>query len=215
MSTGRIDPLFETLFRSTVATEDLSSAAPVRVAGTRARAGNAMNRTRSALLDGARRSVEESGTKITMSQVAAAGGVAKATLYNHFRTREAVLAALLEDEIGRLVEVARSADDLTGALLAIGAALSDSWVLRSLSKLDPAITVALGLIDLTAPGWRSARDAVREQLDRAGLAGTSTILRWLSSFFLTPGDASTIAADVAILVAGLPALRAEGTARTA
>ena len=33
----------------------------------------------------------QTGTKITMSQIAANAGVAKATLYNHFRTRDAVL----------------------------------------------------------------------------------------------------------------------------
>jgi AcrR family transcriptional regulator len=215
MSTGRVDPLFETLFRSTAVTEDLSSAAPVRVAGTHARAGNAMNRTRAALLDGARRAVEESGTKITMSQVAAGAGVAKATLYNHFRTREAVLSALLDHEISRLIESARGAENLSEALVATGAALSDNWLVRSLSKLDPATLVALGRIDLSAVGWRLVRDAVREQLDHAGLGGTSTVLRWLSSFLLTPGDATTIAGDVAVLIAGLPTLRTQDAALTA
>ncbi|MGH8859636.1 MAG: TetR family transcriptional regulator, partial [Jatrophihabitantaceae bacterium] len=100
------DPLFDTLFRSTArpaAPPAIASAAPVRETGTRSRAGNAMNRTRGALLDGARRAVETSGTKITMAQVAAAAGVAKATLYNHFHTREAVLDALLLDEVAVLV----------------------------------------------------------------------------------------------------------------
>src|ERR1700760_960026 len=112
------DPLFDTLFRSTAiaaAPPAIASAAPVREAGTRARAGNAMNRTRAALLDGARRAVEESGTKLTMSQVAVASGVAKATLYNPFRPRDAVLSALLEDETARLVDLARTADDLPAA----------------------------------------------------------------------------------------------------
>ena len=98
------DPLFDTLFRPTTVAPAIASAAPVRAAGTRSRAGNAMNRTRAALLDGARRSVEVNGTKITMAQVAAAAGVAKATLYNHFRTREAVLSALLAAEVAKLVD---------------------------------------------------------------------------------------------------------------
>jgi AcrR family transcriptional regulator len=215
MSTGRTDPLSETLFRSTVAPVDLSSAAPVRAGGLHARAGNAMNRTRTALLDGARRAVEQSGTKVTMSQIAAASGVAKATLYNHFRTREAVLDALAEAEIAGLIELARAADDLTGALIAVGEALSGNWMLRSLGELDPSTLVTLGRIDLSAPGWRAARDAVREQLDHAGLGGSLTVLRWLSSFFLTPGDSTSIAGDVAVLVAGLPALRVADAARTA
>src|SRR4051812_34679773 len=96
------DPLFDTLFRPTALPPAIASAAPVRERGTRTRAGNAMNRTRTALLEGARRAVLVNGTKITMSQVAAAAGVAKATLYNHFRTREAVLAALVVDEVHAL-----------------------------------------------------------------------------------------------------------------
>src|SRR6266487_1406018 len=103
---GSSDPLFDTLFRPTAPSPQMASAAPVRPAGTRSRAGNAMNRTRAALLEGARRAVEVNGTKITMGQVAAGAGVAKATLYNHFRTREAVLSALLADEVSRLVDQA-------------------------------------------------------------------------------------------------------------
>src|SRR6478735_3257424 len=123
-----VDPLFDTLFRSTAlpaAPPPIASAAPVREAGTRSRAGNAMNRTRAALLDGARRAVEVSGTKITMAQIAAAAGVAKATLYNHFRTREAVLDALLLDEVARLVDRAAGLP-VHDALAATAAALSDN-----------------------------------------------------------------------------------------
>jgi AcrR family transcriptional regulator len=213
--TGRVDPLIETLFRSTALPEDRSSAAPVRTTGTRARAGNAMNRTRAALLDGARRAVEESGTKITMAQVAAGAGVAKATLYNHFRTRDAVLAALLDDEVERLIEVARDAPDLPSALTAVAEALSGSWLLRTLTRLEPAKVAALARVELTAPGWRSAREAARERLDQAGVAGDGTVLRWVSSYLVTPGDRSSIAADVAVLIAGLPALHPAEAARTA
>jgi AcrR family transcriptional regulator len=141
--------------------------------------------------------------------------VAKATLYNHFRTRDAVLDALAEAELARLIELARTAADLSGALVAVAEALSGSWMLRSLGELDSSALVALGRIDLSAPGWRAARDAVREQLDRAGLGGSLTVLRWLSSFFLTPGDSASIAGDVAVLVAGLPTLRVEDAVRTA
>src|SRR5947209_6872486 len=97
------NPLIDTLFRPTTVSPVVASAAPVRERGTRTRAGNAMSRTRTALLGGAARAVEVSGTKITMAQVAAAGGVAKATLYNHFRTRGAVLAALVEHEVDTVI----------------------------------------------------------------------------------------------------------------
>src|SRR5215475_4066644 len=154
------DPLIDTLFRPTAAPLQDASAAPVRVAGTRSRAGNAMNRTRAALLVGARRAVEASGTKITMAQVAAAAGVAKATLYNHFRTREAVLSALLADEVTRLVEAA-SGRPLAEALEGTATSLSEHPLLRVLARLEPATLAALGRVDPAVDGWREARDAVR------------------------------------------------------
>ncbi len=142
-----------------------------------------------------------------MAQVALAGGVAKATLYNHFRTREAVLSALLEDEVNRLIRLAQAETDLGGALVCVASELSQNWMLRTLGELDPATLMQLARIDLGGEGWRAARDAVREHLERAGRRGTMTVLRWFSSFVLTPGDTASITADAAVLLAGLPVRR--------
>ena len=61
--------------------------------GSHTRAGNAMNRTRAGLLAGAARAFADQGLRrSTMQSVAAAAGVAKATLYNHFRTKDDVVA---------------------------------------------------------------------------------------------------------------------------
>jgi AcrR family transcriptional regulator len=199
------DPL-DTLFRPTAlpaAPPSIASAAPVRETGTRTRAGNAMNRTRAALLDGARRAVEASGTKITMAQVAAAAGVAKATLYNHFRTREAVLDALLLDEVARLAERAAGLP-LRDALAATASALSDSPLLRTLARIEPATVAMLGRIDQTAEGWQQARAAVGVALAADDRGGTEFVLRWLASFLLTPARPAVIGADVSVLIAALP-----------
>jgi AcrR family transcriptional regulator len=197
------DPLFDTLFRPTTVTPGIASAAPVRAAGTRSRAGNAMNRTRAALLEGARRSVEANGTKITMAQVAAAAGVAKATLYNHFRTREAVLSALLADEVVRLVD-GLAGQPLADALGGAANALASHPLLRALARTEPATLAALGCIDLGAEGWRTARDGVAAALGAESRGGADTVLRWLASYLLTPASPAAIAADVGILLAGLP-----------
>ena len=197
------DPLFDTLFRPTTIAPAIASAAPVRAAGTRSRAGNAMNRTRAALLDGARRSVGVNGTKITMAQVAAAAGVAKATLYNHFRTREAVLSALLAAEVARLVDEFAAAP-LADALGGAANALARHPLLRALARIEPATLAALGCIDLSAEGWRTARDAVASALATESRGGTDTVLRWLASYLLTPASPASVAADLAVLVAGLP-----------
>lgn len=198
-----VDPLFDTLFRPTTLVPAIASAAPVRAAGTRSRAGNAMNRTRAALLDGARRAVEVSGTRITMAQVAVSAGVAKATLYNHFRTREAVLSALLADEVTRLA-AAVADDPLPEALATTARTLAAHPLLRSLARLEPATLAVLACVDTTAEGWRTGREAVERALAADGRAGTDTVLRWLSTFVVSPAGPSAIAADVEVLLAGLP-----------
>jgi AcrR family transcriptional regulator len=208
--TGPTDPLFDTLFRSTVAAPAIASAAPVRERGTRTRAGNAMNRTRAALLDGARRAVEVSGSKITMAQVAAAAGVAKATLYNHFRTRDAVLSALVSDEVGALISEYGSLP-LADALAGAANALARHPLLRALARIEPATLARLACIDATSASWRQARDGVAQALERDGRAGTDTVLRWLSSYLITPASAASVAEDLAIVLSGLPdALSAQG-----
>lgn len=162
-----------------------------------------MNRTRAALIDGARRAVEQTGTKITMAQVAAAAGVAKATLYNHFRTREAVLDALLLDEVS--VVIAGSAElSLADALASAASALSESGLLRTLARLEPATVARLGRIDRSAPGWQRARAAVDDLLAAEGRGGAELVLRWLVSFLLTPARPAAIAADVVLLTDALP-----------
>lgn len=197
------DPLFDTLFRPTVAPPAIASAAPVPTRGTRSRAGNAMNRTRGAIVDGARRAVEVSGTRITMAQVAAAAGVAKATLYNHFRTREAVLAALLEDEVAALIDDA-AGQPIADALQRTAMALSEHPLLHALARVEPATVAALARVDRSAAGWGAAADSLGAAHGIARGAAVDLVLRWLSSYVGTPAVPATIAAEVDLLVAALP-----------
>jgi AcrR family transcriptional regulator len=201
--TPRVDPLFDTLFRPTTPDLHLDSALPVRAPGTRTRAGNSMGRTRAALLDGAARAVSSTGTRITMAQVASDAGVAKATLYNHFRTRDAVLQALLAAEVGALI--AATADkSLERALNDAAVALSQHPVLRGLAQVEPATLAALARIDTTAEQWGLVREAIEAKLAASGRSGTATVLRWLTSYLLSPDSGEAIAADLEVLLAGLP-----------
>lgn len=197
------NPLFDTLFRPTTLSPLVASAAPVREKGTRTRAGNAMNRTRAALLAGAAEAVATSGTKITMAQVATAAGVAKATLYNHFRTREAVLAALLVDQVDKIV-AEQDGKPLELALRDAARAIATNPVRRGLAQAEPASLAALGRIDNSAPGWQHARVAVTAALGAASREGIDTVLRWLASFLLSEATPEAIARDVAVLLNGLP-----------
>jgi AcrR family transcriptional regulator len=197
------DPLFDTLFRPTTVSPFAASAAPVRQRGVHTRAGNAMNRTRAALLAGAARAVAGSGSKITMAQVAAAAGVAKATLYNHFRTREAVLAALLVHQVDEIID-AQAGKPLGTALVDAATAVAAHPVRRGLATVEPALLAAVGRIDDTAAGWQHARAALGAALAADGRDGVDTVLRWLASFVLSDAAPEAIARDVAVLLAGLP-----------
>lgn len=197
------DPLADTLFRPTTGSPALVSAAPVRVTGTRTRAGNAMSRTRTALMIGAARAVELNGTKIAMAQVAVSAGVAKATLYNHFRTREAVLNALLIDQVERVI-ADQVGKPLEQALADAAESIGSNPVRAALARVEPSALAALGHVERTTPGWRCARAGVDAALAGAGRGGSEMVLRWLASFIVSPADAATIADDVAVLVAGLP-----------
>jgi AcrR family transcriptional regulator len=211
----RRDPLSEVLLRPTTVTAPahvvipqaldvarMYDAAPVP---SSARPGAAMARSRAAILAGAYKSVEVSGTRITMAQVAAAAGVAKATLYNHFRTRDEVLAALLTAEVDRAIEQLEHLE-LHEALCRAAALISEHPLLESLGG-EPQILSSLSHIDVRVGGWRQIAEAVDALLARHGLRGTPTILRWLSSFVLSPADSADIALDVQVLMAGLPARR--------
>lgn len=162
-----------------------------------------MARSRAAILDGARAAVEANGTKITMAQVAARGGVAKATLYNHFRAREDVLAALLLDEIDRLVATV-SHLELSQALTIAAVAVSEHPLLEALGGQDTTTLAVLARVDVRTPGWARVGHAVERLLRQSGRAGAPMVLRWLSSFIIAPADEIDIAADVAVLLSGLP-----------
>ena len=231
----RRDPLAETLFRPTVvpdaepgpvdstptgtpsatalepaarASTGDGSAAPRRAAGTRVRAGNAMARTRAALLDGALRAVAADGTGITMAQVATLAGVAKATLYNHFRTREAVLAALATTEVEAV------ADEVGGlplrhALVEIAAAVATHPCLATLREREPGVLAAALAAPEPSDALLAARAALATVVRSAGLApedvdlAADVLLRWLASLALAPAAPADVLASVDLLLAGL------------
>jgi len=163
-------------------------------------------RSRAAILDGARAAVLANGTSITMAQIAARAGVAKATLYNHFRAREDVLAELLLVEIDQLIASVAHLP-LPVALNQAAVAISEHPLLEALGAQDGAALAVLARVDVRSAGWARVAQATERLLARRGRRGTPTVLRWLASFVLAPADSDDIAADVSVLVAGLPPSR--------
>jgi len=192
----------------------------VRAVGLRTRSGNAMQRTRAAILDAAAACVERDGVRrTTMGELARTGGVAKATLYNHFRTKEAVLAALLEARAEALVLQCRAmageevhvpglsaGTGLAAALAHAAEVLAASRPLRRVAEQEPAL-----LAPLAVPGDGRAWAAVREGVEAVLVAGgaqvdparVELVLRWLLSVLLWPSSGQAARAQAEALTAGL------------
>ena len=175
------------------------------------RAGNAMGRTRAAALDGARRAFAENGLrKATMGDIAGRGGLAKATLYNHFRTKDELVAALLADDVAELsadcVDLAR--DDLATALTRAADVVAAHTVLAGLRAVEP--TALLGAV---APGdgggWDLVRAHVALVLDAADRSSSpehvDLVVRWLAGHVLAVGSQESRSAQARALSAGVPA----------
>jgi AcrR family transcriptional regulator len=169
-----------------------------------------MARTRAGLLEGALRAVASRGTRrTTMNDIAASAGVAKATLYNHFRTKEDVWSALVEAELSGLAADC-AALPLADALVLAATRISQHPALRRIAQAEPAVLATLLVADPAGPGWRLARDAVHRQLASAGVCGpdvygADVVLRWLASHLAVPADPDAIRAGAESLTRGLPA----------
>lgn len=194
------------------------SAAPVREAGVHSRAGNAMQRTRAALLDGAVRAIEKHGARrTTMADIAMLAGVAKGTLYNHFRTKEAVYSATAAAGLTSLADECRTvaAEDLSEALALAADRIGSHPALRRIAADDPAALAGLVTVGESG-GWAAARGAVADVLNAAGVSSQPSrvelVLRWLVSFIAAPGrDVEAQAAAIAAAVsAPVPVLAGSG-----
>jgi AcrR family transcriptional regulator len=185
-----------------------ASAAPRRSPGVHSRGGNAMERTRAAVLDGAARAVEKQGARrATMGDIAVLAGIAKATLYNHFRAKEAVYAAAVEAGVRALAAECTLAarDDLAEALALAAERIGGHPALRRVASDEP-----LALAALVTPGngttWRLARDGVRAVLDASGRtsdpAAVEIVLRWLVSFVADGG--ADVARQAGLIAAAIP-----------
>jgi AcrR family transcriptional regulator len=199
-----------------VTSSHFASAAPIHERGLHSRAGNAMARTRAAVLDGASRAVEKHGArKATMADIASLAGIAKGTLYNHFRAKEAVYGAALDSGIRGLAAecIPAAREDLAEALVLAAERIGGNPALRRIATDEPAVLA--GLVTPTdMPLWGLARSAIRDVLVAAGVATSAPsidlVLRWLTSFIASPG--ADVATQAGLVSRGLLAASGAGPA---
>src|SRR5437899_1281155 len=178
--------------------------------GKRSRAGNAMDRARSGVIAGALRSIARDGVRRTsMADVADLGGVARATLYNHFRTKDDVLLAVVEAEAQRLADVglALAPRGLEAALAAVCDELAGHQALRKVVAEEPALVAEIARVGQT-PTWNHVRQQVASVLaatEHAVDKGTvDVVLRWLVVEALSPSAPELRRQSLIVLVDGLP-----------
>lgn len=167
---------------------------------TRIRAGNAMQRARAGAIRGALETLARRGLKrLTMAEAADRGGLARATLYNHVRDKDALIALLLEHESQAVADAFVAAPSLEQALIDASTMIAEHPALVGLREHDPA-----ALIKLSAPEDGAVRQLAATSLTARGSAATDAnvdlVLRWLASFVASPSDPAARAAQAASLV---------------
>jgi AcrR family transcriptional regulator len=185
------------------------SDAPVRATGTRTRSGNAMLRTRTAILDAATACVARAGVRrTTMSDVSAQAQVAKATLYNHFRTKDDLMSAVV---LARVEQLAAECSELAVAGLApaleyAGRCLSGSEALRQVADAEPALAAALATAG-TGRAWQAARQGVATVLRESGAPSDEdsidVVLRWLCGHVMWSATEAELALGARVIADGL------------
>jgi AcrR family transcriptional regulator len=151
-----------------------------------------------------------------MGDIALIAGIAKATLYNHFRTRDELYDAVLIAEVESIAAAAaaavltastsdssnRGAAVLTEAARLVGA----NPAVRKIAADEPAVLAALATPG-TGPAWELARREIASVLSIAGInatpAGVDVVLRYLASQLSAPSAAELRPSGAALLVAGL------------
>lgn len=167
---------------------------------TRIRAGNAMQRARAGAIRGALETLARRGLKrLTMAEAADRGGLARATLYNHVRDKDALIALLLEHEAQAVANAFVAAPSLEQALIDASTMIAEHPALVGLREHDPA-----ALIKLSAPETGAVRQLAAASLAARGSessdANVDLVLRWLASFAASPSEPATRAAQAASLV---------------
>jgi AcrR family transcriptional regulator len=104
---------------------------------------NAHRRTEAAILEGTKKLISQKGISgLSMIEIADHSEVSRATLYNHYRDKDAVLSALVASEVHRLAELAKTAGTPADALESLSISISTDPALAAMRIYDADVLVA-------------------------------------------------------------------------
>lgn len=146
--------------------------------------GGIHRRTESAILEGTKNLISQFGiSNISMIEIADASEVSRATLYNHYRDKSAVLLALLTAEVDRLVELAQRAGTPADALETLSREVSADTALASMRMHDGQMLIAI-MSHAENPLYLTLAQCIYGVTKSE--AGTGVAMRWLLGQVMQP-----------------------------
>ena len=155
-------------------------------------------RTESAILEGTKELISRSGvTGLSMIEIADHSEVSRATLYNHYRDKDAVIAALVEAEVSRIVEIATTAGTPADALESLSIAISSDNALEAMRRFDAALLTQM-LSNTHSAHYITIAQVIYGATKSE--AGTGIAMRWLIGQVMQPITVEQSRAQAALLV---------------
>jgi TetR/AcrR family transcriptional regulator, transcriptional repressor of aconitase len=160
--------------------------------------GGIHRRTESAILEGTKKLIAQFGaSNVSMIEIADASEVSRATLYNHYRDKNAVLQALVAAEVERLVELASRAGTLADALETLSREISTDSALASMRTHDGQMLIAI-MSHAENPLYLTLAQCIYEATKSE--AGTGLAMRWLLGQVMQPITAKQSREQAELLV---------------
>ena len=132
-----------------------------------------------------------------MIEIADASEVSRATLYNHYRDKNAVLLALLAAEVERLVELAQRAGTPADALESLSREVSSDSALAAMRVHDGQILIAV-MSHAQNPLYLTLAQCIYGAIKSE--AGTGVAMRWLLGQVMQPITAKQSREQAELLV---------------
>lgn len=140
-------------------------------------------RTESAILSTTKELIAEHGVAgLSMIEIASRSQVSRATLYNHYRDQDAVLSALLDSEVDRLVEKAKTGTPAS-ILESLAQEISGDKALAAMRQYDHDLLTKM-LAKSDDPRFLRLAQTIHAQTKSPDATGIA--MRWLIGQALQP-----------------------------
>ena len=145
---------------------------------------SAHRRTEAAILEGTKDLIARKGVSgLSMIEIADHSEVSRATLYNHYRDKDAVLSALVASEVQRLAELAKNAGTPSDALESLSQSISTDPALAAMRIYDADVLVA-AMTNTASEHYITIAQIIFGATESK--AGTGIAMRWLLGQVMQP-----------------------------